>query len=60
MLTTIRYIAKALTAFITTGLMTAATLAIDLPPMVLVGGAALVAGLAVFLIPNGDKASVGG
>lgn len=50
----IRYVAKAITAVITTGLATAAALNLDLHPAVLVAGAAIVAGLAVFLVPNSE------
>jgi len=51
----IYWIAKAVTAFIVAGLGAVATYNLDLPSWVLVLGSALVAALAVFLVPNGEQ-----
>lgn len=49
---TIRTIAKAITAAVTAGLGAAAAANLTLHPAVLIAAAALVAGLAVFIVPN--------
>lgn len=51
----IAYIAKALIAAGTAFLAAVVTYNVDVSPFVLVGVVSLLAGLAVFLVPNGDK-----
>lgn len=51
----VKWVAKALTAFITAGLAAVATYNLELPAWVLVLASSLVAALAVFLVPNGDN-----
>ena len=53
----VKWVAKAITAFITAGLAAVATYNLDLPAWVLVLASAVVAALAVFLVPNGDTPS---
>lgn len=50
----IKLVAKAITGAITGGLAAAAAYNLELDPVVLVIAATIVAGLAVFLIPNSD------
>ena len=52
---TIKWVAKAITGFVTVGLGAAATYNLDVNPWILVFGSALVGGLAVFLVPNSDR-----
>jgi hypothetical protein len=50
------YAAKAITAAITAALGAAAAAQVDLPVWVLVTAPAIIAGLAVFLVPNSTEA----
>jgi len=52
---TIKWMAKALTAAGGAFLGAVAAYKLDVPPLVLVGVVTLIAGVGVFLVPNGDK-----
>ncbi len=51
----VQYVAKAVTAFLVAGLAAIIQYNVDVNPWVMVAVAAVIAGLGVFLIPNGAR-----